>query len=127
MKSMKLLKEAAHILETPGDFNEEERQNTVNDISLFLADQERRSAEDQPGVKVSTDGEHWEYTDNVHVVSRVKENGSEEFKEFSITMNAGNMTLDVRSSIRSESSAGNVSIDYEALSTFGFDTPVNKE
>lgn len=120
MKSIKLLKEAASVLGTPGDIEPQVRETLSNDISLFFEDQARRSADGQPGVRVSTDGENWEYTDNVHVVSRVVQDGKEEMKEFSITMTAGDLTMDVKSTIQSESS-GNIKIDYEALSVFGLE------
>lgn len=121
MKSIQLLKQAAHILETPGDINEQDRKDTVNDIGLFLSDQERRSGDDQTGMRVSTDGENWEYADTAHVVSRVHDAGRNGLKEFSLTMTANDMSMDIRSTIASEALAGNVRIDYEALSTFGLE------
>lgn len=120
MKAVKLLKEAAHLLETPGDFNEEDRKNTINDIGLFLSDQERRAADTQAGVRVSTDGENWEYTDKVHVVSRVAQAGRDDMKEFSMTMTAGHLDMEMKSTIESDS-ACSISIDYEALTTFGIE------
>ena len=120
MKSVQLLKTAAHLLETPGDFSEQDRKNTISDIGLFLSDQERRATEDQPGDRVSTDGEHWEYTDKVHVVSRVP-NGKDDMKEFSITMTANDISMDMKTSIRSEGSAGTTKLDYEVLIALGLD------
>lgn len=120
MKAIKLLKQAAHILETPGDIPEQDRKDTVNDIGLFLADQERRAETNHVGMRVSTDGENWEYADTAHVVTRVNQGGHQGMKEFSMTMSANNMTMDVRSTISTES-MGTLNIDYEALSTFGIE------
>jgi hypothetical protein len=125
MKSIQLLKEAANILAAPGDIEPQVRETLSNDIHLFFDDQERRAANAlvESNIRVSTDGENWEYTDNVHVVSRISQAGSDEVKEFSITMNAENMSLQMKSSIHTESPAGNIAIDYVALSGLGFNNP----
>lgn len=120
MKSIKLLKDVENVLSAPGDIEPQVRESLTNDIHLFFDDQERRAANAlvEPTVRVSTDGENWEYTDHVHVVSRIKNDGQEEMKEFSITMTSGDLTMEVKSTLQSESS-GNVKIDYAALSAFG--------
>lgn len=121
MKAIKLLQDAATVLGAPGDINEQNRQNVNNDINLFLDDQKRRSADDQAGIRVSVDGENWEYADTVHVVSRIHQEDSAGMKEFSMIMTSGQMSMDVRSTINTESSVGTVNVDYEALTTFGIE------
>lgn len=121
MKSIQLLKQAESVLGGSGEQNEQDTRTTLNDISLFFEDQARRAAADHPGMRVSTDGVNWEYGDTAHVVSRIQQPGQTEMKEFSMSMTAGTLSMDVRSTISSETSAGTITIDYEALSTFGIE------
>jgi len=119
MRSMKLLKEAAHLLETPGDFTDGEKSSTIAEIGSFLSEQQKKAESNtEDGIRVSTDGENWEYTDNVQIVSHLTRAGQKEVREFTMKTRDGELDIDFKTTINSESLNNKVSFDIESLNNF---------